>query len=561
MKAITPALLSLALPLLGSALSGADLTSEGRDFFERKIRPVLVAECYDCHGAQKQKAGLRLDSRPGWQKGGDAGVVIVPGDPAKSSLLAAINHTDPDLKMPDKAPKLAAAVIADFERWIALGAPDPRDDATAEPAAKPNWSELFAARKVWWSLQPVKDHVPPAVADRAWSAHPVDRFLLAKMETKGLAPAVDADPRALLRRLAFILTGLPPTPGELERFATDFARDRAAALAAQADLLLASPRFGEHWARHWMDLVRYAETHGSEGDPAIPEAYRYRDYLIRAFNADVPLDQLIREHVAGDLLDRPRLNAAGFNESILGTAHFRFVEHGFQPVDTLDDQVKAVDSQIDVVSKAFQGLTISCARCHDHKFDAVSQRDYTALYGIFASVRPAQVTIDTAEVLEKNRSELDRLHAQIKTGLTKAWLVAAEMIASRLREQAARAGARESPLQAGDTPPPPGADRATPRAPWAGNFAAQKNRATPAAAPSAQRRARRSPPPRARVDSASPIRPPSPEPRRRATAAGRSAPRAACFFLRARQSHRRRRTTGPRRAHAPVASSGRRSGG
>ena len=151
MKAITPALLSLALPLLGSALSGADLTSEGRDFFERKIRPVLVAECYDCHGAQKQKAGLRLDSRPGWQKGGDAGVVIVPGDPAKSSLLAAINHTDPDLKMPDKAPKLAAAVIADFERWIALGAPDPRDDATAEPAAKPNWSELFAARKGWWS--------------------------------------------------------------------------------------------------------------------------------------------------------------------------------------------------------------------------------------------------------------------------------------------------------------------------------------------------------------------------------------------------------------------------
>jgi len=439
MKAITPALLSLALPLLGSALAGADLPAEGRDFFERKIRPVLVAECYDCHGAQKQKAGLRLDSRPGWQKGGDAGVVIVPGDPAKSSLLAAINHTDPDLKMPDKAPKLAAAVIADFERWIAMGAPDPRDDATAEPAGKPNWSELFAARKGWWSLQPVKDHVPPAVADRAWSAHPVDRFLLAKMETKGLAPAPDTDPRALLRRLAFILTGLPPTPVELDRFATDFARDRAAALAAQADLLLASPRFGEHWARHWMDLVRYAETHGSEGDPAIPEAYRYRDYLIRAFNADVPLDQLIREHVAGDLLDRPRLNVDGFNESILGTAHFRFVEHGFQPVDTLDDQVKAVDSQIDVVSKAFQGLTISCARCHDHKFDAVSQRDYTALYGIFSSVRPAQVTIDTAEVLEKNRSELDRLHAQIKAGLAEAWLVAAEMIASRLREQAARA--------------------------------------------------------------------------------------------------------------------------
>ena len=441
MKPIAPAFLSLALPILGPVLFGAPLTPEGRDFFERKIRPVLVAECYECHGAQKQKAGLRLDSRPGWQQGGDAGAVIVPGDPAKSPLFAAIKHADPDLKMPDKAPKLADAVIADFERWIAMGAPDPRDDAAAEPAAKPTWSELFAARKTWWSLQPVKDQVPPAVADRAWSAHPVDGFLLAKMEAKGLAPAADADPQTLLRRLTFVLTGLPPTPAELDSFATDFARDRASALAVHADRLLATPRFGEHWARHWMDLVRYAETHGSEGDPAIPEAYRYRDYLIRALNTDVPLDQLIREHVAGDLLDRPRLNPAGFNESILGTAHFRFVEHGFQPVDTLDDQVKAVDSQIDVVSKAFQGLTISCARCHDHKFDAVSQRDYTALYGIFSSVRPAQVTIDTVEVLEKNRGELERLHAQIKSGLAKAWLAAATTLAARLREQAARAPA------------------------------------------------------------------------------------------------------------------------
>ncbi len=439
MKEIPSVLLGLALPLLGVAVSGASITPEGRDFFEQKIRPVLVAECYECHGAEKQKGGLRLDSRPGWQQGGGAGEVIVPGDPAKSPLLAAIQHTDPDLKMPDKAPKLADAVIADFERWIAMGAPDPRDAATAEPAAKPAWSELFAARKTWWSLQPVKSAEPPAVADRAWSEHAVDRFLLAKMEAKGLAPAADADPGTLLRRLSFVLTGLPPTPAELEGFAADYGRERQSALAKHTARLLASPRFGEHWARHWMDLVRYAETHGSEGDPVIPEAYRYRDYLIRALNADVPLDQLIREHVAGDLLDRPRLNPAGFNESILGTAHFRFVEHGFQPIDTLDDQVKAVDSQIDVVSKAFQGLTVSCARCHDHKFDAVSQRDYTALYGIFASVRPAQVTIDTADVLEKNRAELGRRHAQIKAGLATAWLAAAETLAPRLREQAARA--------------------------------------------------------------------------------------------------------------------------
>jgi len=432
-------LFGLALHLLGVSVSGEPITPEGRDFFEQKIRPVLVAECQECHGAEKQKSGLRLDSRPGWQKGGDSGEVILPGDPAKSSLLASIKHTDPDLKMPDKAPKLADSVIADFERWIMIGAPDPRDEAGAQPAAKPTWSELFEARKTWWSLQPVQSPAPPAIVDHAWSAHPVDRFLHEKMQAKGLVPAADADPRTLLRRLTFVLIGLPPTPAELDRFTADYARDRSAALATHTTRLLDSPRFGEHWARHWMDLVRYAETHGSEGDPAIPAAYRYRDYLIRALNADVPVDQLIREHIAGDLLEGPRINPAGFNESILGTAHYRFVEHGFQPVDTLDDQVKAVDNQIDVLSKAFQGLTISCARCHDHKFDAVSQRDYTALYGILSSVRPAQVTIDTTEVLEKNRAALELRREQIKAGLATAWLNSVDTLAERLRAQVVRA--------------------------------------------------------------------------------------------------------------------------
>lgn len=431
--------LALALPALSSALRSAPISPEGRDFFERKIRPVLVADCYECHGPGKSKGGLRLDSRPGWQQGGDGGPAIVAGVPSKSLLLTAIKHTDPDLKMPDKAPKLADAVILDFERWISMGAPDPRDEASTEPAVKPGWSELFAARKTWWSLQPVHKPLPPPIQDPAWSRHPVDQFLRAQMAAKGLAPAAEADPHTRLRRLTFTLTGLPPTPAEIERFSAEIARDPATALATQTARLLASPRFGEHWARHWMDLVRYAETHGSEGDPAIPEAYRYRDYLIRAFNADVPLDQLIREHIAGDLLDQPRVHPAGFNESILGTAHFRFVEHGYQPVDALDDQVKAVDSQIDVVSKAFQGLTIACARCHDHKFDAVSQRDYTALYGIFASVRPAQVAIDTADVLQKNRSELESLHAKIQAGLAQAWLKTADDLAPKLQQQAVRA--------------------------------------------------------------------------------------------------------------------------
>lgn len=420
----------------GRAGEAAALAPEAREFFERKIRPVLVAECYECHGAEKQKGGLRLDSRPGWQAGGNLGDAIVPGQPGKSLLLTAIKHADPDLAMPDKAPKLSAEVIADFERWIAMGAPDPRDAPPAGEEARPAWDDLFAARKGWWSLQPVRDVAAPVVRDGGWSTHPVDRFLLAAMETRGLRPATEADARTVLRRLSFTLTGLPPEPAAAEAFAAEFARDPAAAISAQVDRLLASPHFGEHWARHWMDLVRYAETHGSEGDPPIPEAWRYRDYLIRALNADVPLDQLVREHIAGDLLPQPRVSADGINESMIGPAHLRLVEHGFQPVDTLDDQVKTIDNQIDVVTKAFQALTVSCARCHDHKFDAVSQRDYTALYGIFASVRPAQVAIDAPDRLARNRRALETLHGRIKQALAEAWLAAAATIPARLQAQA-----------------------------------------------------------------------------------------------------------------------------
>ncbi len=290
-------------------------------------------------------------------------------------------------------------------------------------------------RKTWWSLQPVQNPTVPAVADGAWSDHPVDRFLLAKLEASQLAPAADTDRRTLARRLAFTLTGLPPTPEEVSAFLVDSVPDAAGRLA---DRYLASPRFGEHWARHWMDLTRYAETHGSEGDPEIPEAWRYRDYLIRAFNADVPADQLIREHLAGDLLPAPRMNPDGFNESLLGLAHFRLVEHGFQPVDTLDEQVKTVDNQIDVVSKAFQGLTVSCARCHDHKFDAISQRDYYALYGIFASCRPAQIGIDAPSVSNTNRTALEGVHEKIRSSLADAWIESARHLAGQLDEAEAR---------------------------------------------------------------------------------------------------------------------------
>jgi hypothetical protein len=419
--------------LAGSrALTAAVLPVEQAEFFESKIRPILASECYECHDAKKQKGGLRLDYRDGWKKGGDSGDAIVPGHPAKSLLIQSIRHEDPDLKMPSKRPKLSDAAIADFEKWIALGAPDPRDEPPKTDSAVP-WEKLLADRKTWWSLQPIRKPEPPRVNDAAWSQHPVDQFLLAKMEARSLKPAADADPRTVIRRLTFALTGLPPTPEEVNAFVETAAHDSKAAIAVATERLLASPRFGERWARHWMDLVRYAETHGSEGDPEIPEVWRYRDYLIRAINADVPVDQLIREHIAGDLLPNPRWNRdEQFNESILGTAHLRLVEHGFQPVDTRDEQVKVTDSQIDVAMKAFQGLTVSCARCHDHKFDAISQRDYYALAGIFESSRPAMVVIDPPELLAKNKAEITALKKQIHAALSEAWKDEPRRIAARL---------------------------------------------------------------------------------------------------------------------------------
>ena len=366
----------------------ADLKPADLEFFESKIRPVLVAECYECHDAKKQKGDLRLDYRDGLLKGGEEGPSIIPGDAKKSILLQSMDHSHETLQMPKKRTKLDAQIIADFAEWINRGAPDPRTKAP-EDSITPAWSDLLQVRRNWWSFQPITSPVVPA--GKAASA--IDRFLDTKLAAAGITPAAAADKATLLRRATYVLTGLPPSPAEIAAFEADASPD---AFAKVVDRLLASPRYGEHFARHWMDLVRYADTHGSEGDPAIPQAWRYRDYLIRAFNTDVPYDQFVREQLAGDLLKSPRINKEDkLNESALGTGHFRMIEHGYQPVDTIDEQVRNVDNQIDVVSKTFLGLTVSCARCHDHKFDAISQADFTAFYGIFASARPGQVTVDS----------------------------------------------------------------------------------------------------------------------------------------------------------------------
>jgi len=413
--------------LVVAGVGAADLPPEQVEFFESRIRPVLAQDCYECHrSGQKVRGGLALDSRAGLLAGGDSGAAVVPGDPAASLLLKMIRHEvdDENLKMPKAGAQLEPEVIADFETWISLGAPDPRDaPANAEQVAQDtDWQAVLERRKSWWSFQPVVDPPVPAVADAEWSANAVDRFVKAKLDAEGLAPADTASAQVLVRRLYFTLIGLPPSVDEVEEFVADHGMNAGAATSALVDRLLADPRFGERWARHWMDWVRYAETHGSEGDPAIPHAWRYRDYLIRALNGDVPYDQLLREQVAGDVLPQPRINTAlGLNESAIGAAQWRFVQHGFAPTDAHDELVRFTDDQIDAFSKAFLGLTVSCARCHDHKFDAISQTDFYALFGILKTCRPALVVADAPGVLEKNREALKESKSKLRRLLGATW--------------------------------------------------------------------------------------------------------------------------------------------
>ncbi len=350
------------------ALAGDEVAAI--EFFEAKVRPLLVNRCQSCHGGAKVKGGLRLDSRASALAGGPSGPAVVPGKPEESLLVEAINYGD-DLKMPPKS-KLPAEEIATLTKWVEQGAAWPVGrESTKSGQVKPF---DLRERARHWSLQPVKEPTPPKVKDAAWPINAVDRFLLAKLEAKGLKPAGEADRATLIRRLTFDLTGLPPKAAEIEAFVNDTTPD---AYEKLVERLLASPHYGERWARHWLDLVRFAETSGHEFDYDIPLAYRYRDYVIRAFNADVPYNQLVVEHVAGDLLPDPRRDpSTGTNESVLGTGFFRFHEGVHSPVDLKEDGASKVDNQIDVLGKTFLGLTIACARCHDHKFDAITTRDY-----------------------------------------------------------------------------------------------------------------------------------------------------------------------------------------
>lgn len=413
-----------AMFMVCGASANNELREDQRDFFESRIRPVLVEHCYACHNsAEVAEGSFALDDRESFLRGGDGGAVLVPFKASESRLLPILRHEVPGMKMPEGGVKLSDSIIADFERWIALGAPDPRDapPSKEELTQATSWDTVLSKRKQWWSLQPIADVVPPVSEDaKDWSSHPVDSFVFSTLQSRSLAPNAPAEASVLVRRLFFVLIGLPPTPSELDEWTSKLKHPEG--YAELVDHLLESPHFGERWARHWMDWIRYADSHGSEGDPSIENGWRYRDYLIRALNQDVPYHQLIREHIAGDLLPEPRINEElGINESMIGPAHWRMVFHGFAPTDALEEKVRFIDDQINTFSKAFLGLTVSCARCHDHKFDAISQKDYYALFGTLASCRPGRVVIDSPAKQNVNRSELALLKPRIKEGIAKDW--------------------------------------------------------------------------------------------------------------------------------------------
>jgi len=372
-------LLALPGPMLGDPAETLD--PEAVSFFEKRVRPVLVNQCYQCHSAEKKiKGGLRLDTREGVLRGGDSGPAVVPGNLKKSLLITAIRYTDDDLRMPEKK-KLSTREIAALTEWVQMGAPDPRvEESEPVELAKIDYE---AGRK-FWAFQPPVKTPPPSIKNTSWPRNEIDRHLLAGMEAKGLEPVRDANRGTLARRLYFDLIGLPPTPAQLEGFFKDRSPD---AIARLIDTLLASPQFGERWGRHWLDVARYSESNGMERNFTYPHAWRYRDYVIASFNKDKPYDQFVREQLAGDLLDDEEAPGTSAEERLTATGFLALGPKILNERDKIVFQMEMVDEQIDASSRAVLGLTVSCARCHDHKFDPIGMEDYYALAGIFTSTR------------------------------------------------------------------------------------------------------------------------------------------------------------------------------
>jgi hypothetical protein len=372
---LTLRLLALAA-VAGTLAHAADNPSAAdMEFFETRVRPVLAKNCYGCHSSEIKSpmGGLFLDSRNGVVTGGKSGPAIVPGDPNASLLIRAVRYQGP--KMPPSG-QMSDAIVDDLVKWVAMGAPDPRE---AKAAAAPSNIDIEKGRKYWAFQAPVKP-APPKVRNAKWPYLPEDRFVLARIEKERLAPVADAGRATWLRRVTLDLTGLPPTPEESDAFAADHSKN---AYEKVVDRLLASPRFGERWGRHWLDVARYADTVGRGRNYPFPVAWKYRDWVIDAFNRDMPYDQFVREQVAGDLL--PADSTAKRNEQLTAVGFLALGSHDLVEQNPTVFTMDVVDEQINATSRAFMGITVGCARCHDHKFDPIPTTDYYAMAGIFKS--------------------------------------------------------------------------------------------------------------------------------------------------------------------------------
>ena len=391
--------------------------------FARDVQPILQQHCIECHGAEEQNGGLRFDTKAGAFAVGDSGSpAIVAGDSEQSGLLARVLSSDEFEQMPPSGERLTAAQISLLSSWIADGAPWPEQHEGVQDATDGT---------THWSFQPLADPELPMVGDEAWPLNPIDRFIQARREAADLQVAEDAEPIALLRRVAYDLTGLPPTPDEVTAFVAASQRDSRSAWVAEIDRLLASPRYGERWGRHWMDWVRYADTAGDNSDFPIPQAYLYRNYIIDSFNADLPYDRFLTEQIAGDLL--PACNQAERNRQTIATGYLAMARRFGSLVERYPWHL-TIEDTIDNVGRTMMGLTISCARCHDHKFDPISTRDYYGLYGIFASTQypfpgielfqvqhhlvPLIPAAEAAEKLKPYRTKTDELEKELDRLLT-----------------------------------------------------------------------------------------------------------------------------------------------
>jgi hypothetical protein len=371
----------LMVILCGGAVAAAEPSAEQLAFFEAKVRPLLVKHCYECHAAKSSqtKGGLALDSRSGWQAGGDSGEVIVPGRPDESLLIESVRYSNSDLQMPPKY-RLSDQEIAVLVAWVELGAPDPRSSGPIAKKSGVDWSQ----GDKHWAFQPIAAPTPPQVQQVDWIRDPLDRFILEKIEAANLKPVPDADRFALIRRVTLDLTGLPPAVSEVAAFIHDPASDDQA-LAKVVDRLLDSPAFGERWGRHWLDVARYADSVGKTRNVPFPYAWRYRNYVIDAFQADKPYDQFLMEQLAGDLL--PAADSKDREENLVATGFLALGSMDLNERDQDQFMLDRIDDQMDTVGRATLGLTLGCARCHDHKFDPIAQTDYYALGGIFASTQ------------------------------------------------------------------------------------------------------------------------------------------------------------------------------